>query len=107
MKHIDAFKRDNALVDIIFQHKGKENAIGTRELIREMEKIGYAVSYEHVHVFVNRAVYERHIPVCSTAKSGYYWATCKNDILLAIDDLQGKISGLQDRVDFLKSFTIE
>lgn len=40
MKHIDAFKRDNLLVGIIFQHKGKENAIGTQELASALNEGG-------------------------------------------------------------------
>lgn len=32
MSRLDKLKRDNLLVDIIFQHKGKENAISMKEL---------------------------------------------------------------------------
>lgn len=107
MKHFEAFKRDNILVDIIFQHKGKDNAIGTQELRRAMAYSGYTVSAEYVHSLVNKVVFERRIPICSVAQSGYYWATSKKDIQLAIDELQGKIGGLQERADLLKSFIFE
>lgn len=107
MKHIDAFKRDNLLVDIIFQHKGKENAIGTQELASALNERGYKTRHEHIHHLVNRVVYERHLPICAVGHCGYYWATSKQDIQLAIDELQGKIQGLQERIDLLKSFICE
>lgn len=72
MKHFEAFKRDNVLVDIIFQHKGIDNAIGTQELRRAMAQRGYTVRADYVHSLVNRVVFERRIPICSVAKSGYY-----------------------------------
>jgi hypothetical protein len=38
---------------------------------------------------------------------GYYWGTSKQDIQGAIDELQYKIQGLQERIDLLKSFIYE
>ena len=107
MKHIEAFRRDNLLVDIIFQHKGKDNAIGTQALRREMEKCGYEVSSERVHMLVNKVTYERHIPICSIGGHGYYWATSKKDIQLYVNELKAKIDGLQERVNLLESFILE
>ena len=104
---IETFKRDNLLVDIIFQHKGKENAIGTKELVLALSERGYKVSAEHIHGIVTKVVFERHLPICSASHIGYWWATSKQDIQVAIDELQDKISGLQERIDLLKSFIYE
>lgn len=104
---IESFKRDNALVDIIFRHRGKENAIGTIELVSALNEMGYRERAEQIHTTVGRIACERHLPICSVNHCGYYWGSSKQDIQVAIDDLQKKINGIQDRVDFLKSFIVE
>ena len=105
--NIEAFKRDNLLVDIIFNHKGKENAIGTKEIVSILNEKGYKTKPEQVHCIVGHIVADRHIPICSVCHCGYYWATSKQDIQIAIDDLQEKINGLQERIDFLQNFIHE
>lgn len=107
MKHFDAFKRDNRLVDIIFSHKGKENAIGTQELARALNESGYKTRPDTIHDMVRRVVFERHLPICAVTKQGYYWATSKQDLQSCIDELQSKIYALQERIDILKSFICE
>ena len=106
-RYIDSFKKDNCLVDIIFQHKGKENAIGTRELVRALEEYGYKVKADNIHTIVKRVVLERHLPICALTQHGYYWATSKQDLQSCIDELQDKINGLQERIELLKSFICE
>lgn len=106
-KRIETFKRDNVLVDIIFQHKGKENAIGTQELILAMNERGYKVSKDHLHGVVAKVTTERRLPICSAVHRGYWWATSKQDLQVAINELEDKIQALQERVDLLKSFVIE
>ena len=106
-KRIETFRRDNLLVDIIFQHKGKENAIGTKQLVLALNDRGYKVSAEGIHGIITRVVFDRHLPICSLVRHGYYWGTSKRDIQVAVDELQDKINGLQERIDLLKSFICE
>ena len=106
-RYIDSFKKDNCLVDIIYQHKGKENAIGTREIVRALGECGYKVQPDNIHTIVKRVVLERHLPICALTQHGYYWATSKQDLQSCIDELQYKIDGLQERIDLLKSFICE
>ena len=106
-KQVDTFVRDNALVDIIFNHKGKNNAIGTDELVKELERKGFKINKELVHGIVKRVTMERHLPICSIVRTGYYWATNKEDIMFAIDHFKSKIEGLQKRIDLLNSFIID
>ena len=95
------------MVDIIYQHKGKENAIGTRELVCALKESGYKVQADSIHSIVKRIVLNRHLPICALTKHGYYWATSKQDLQSCIDELQDKIEGLQERIDLLKSFICE
>lgn len=104
---IETFKRDNLIVSIIFQHKGKENAIGTKELISALNEKGYTMKPDYVHTIVGKITANRHLPICSVTHCGYYWGTSKQDIQFAIDDLQDKINGLSERIDLLKSFICE
>ena len=104
---IEAFKKNNEIVNIIFQHKGKENAIGTKELVSLLSEKGYTVKPDQVHSIIGSIIADRHIPICSLNRRGYYWAISKQDIQFAIDDLQKKINGLQERIDLMKSFICE
>lgn len=104
---IETFKRDNAVVDIIFSHKGIENAIGTKELVLALSERGFKERADFIHSIIQKIVYDRHIPICSAVHRGYYWASSKQDIMIAVDELQEKICGLQERIDLLKSFICE
>ena len=104
MKRIDALYRDNLLVEIIYQHKGKGNAIGTKDIVRCMSENGYKLPADQVHSVVKKITAERHLPICSVNHVGYWWGTSKQDFIDAIADLQAKIDGLNDRIDLLKSF---
>ena len=106
-KRIETFQRDNCLVGIIFDHRGKENAIGTQELVRALRENGYSVQADHIHGIVKKVVLERHLPICALTQSGYYLATSQQDLQCCIDELQNKINGLQERIDLLKSFICE
>ena len=103
-KHIETFKRDNELVDIIFQHKGIENAIGTKELVIALNERGWKVKIDGIHLNVSKVILERRLPICGVVGKGYYWATSKQDILSCVNELQSKIEALQTRCELLKSF---
>lgn len=100
-------KRDNCLVDIIYSHKGKENAISTRELLRALEECGYKTKLDCIHTLVKKVMFERHLPICAMTHKGYYWAESKQDLQSCINELQDKIGGLQERIDILNSFIHE
>ena len=103
-RKLQTFERDNLVVDIIFQHKGKENAIPMKELAFILTEKGYKTSVDIVHSIVKRVMFDRHLPICSLTCCGYYWGGSRQDIEDAIDELQSKIDGLQERIDLLKSF---
>lgn len=106
-KQLKTFERDNLLVDIIFQHKGKDNAIFMKQLATILTQKGYKTSVHSVNARVSKIVLERHLPICSLGYYGYYWGASKQDFKDAIDELQSKINGHQKRVDLLKSFIYE
>ena len=44
MNRYDKFKRDTAVLQLIKEHKGCENPISTRELVRKINDMGYELS---------------------------------------------------------------
>lgn len=73
MKRLETFERDNLVVDIIYQHKGKDNAISMKELASALTERGYKTPTDTVHTIVAKVMFERHLPICSLAYYGYYW----------------------------------
>lgn len=107
IKKIKTFERDNLLVDIIYQHKGKDNAISMKELANILTQKGYKTSAHYINAIVSTVIFERHLPICSLGFYGYYWGATKQDFKDAIAGLQNKIDGLQKRIDLLKNFIYE
>ena len=106
-KQHQTIARDNLLVDVIWQHRGRHNAISTRKLATILTENGYKTSAESIHGIVAKVTLKRHLPVCSICQKGYFLAASKQDIYEAINDLEKKISGLQKRVDLLRNFIYE
>lgn len=107
MKPIDAYKRDNYLVDIIFQHKGKDNVISSKEITAILNENGFKTRVDNIHHLVRKIVLERCLPICSVNANGYFWATTKEELQMSVDDLQSRIEEIQKRIAILKSFIME
>lgn len=99
-------KRDNLLVDFICNHKGRENVVSAKEICSYLNSKGYEARPSSIGRAIRKVMLERHLPICSENAKGYYWATSKEDILLTINDLQGRIEEMQTHIDHLKSFII-
>lgn len=104
---IEVLKRDNALFDIIFEHKGSENAISRKELVSELNKKGFSADVSNIHITIGQLMEKRRLPICSIFNGGYYYPKNRSDIQRAIDELIKKRDGLQEHIDFLKEFIIE
>ena len=104
---IETFKRDNLLLDIIFQRKGKENIISAKEITTILNENGFKTKQDCIHQIVRRIILERRVPICSLNYKGYFWATTKDEIQMSVDHLQSRIAEMQKRIDVLKSFIIE
>lgn len=103
---IQSFKRDNLLVDFLFQHKGKDNIVSAKQICEFLNERGYHANPDAINMTIRKVMYERHLPICSANSKGYFWATTKEEIQMTIDDLQGRIEEMQNRIDHLQSFII-
>lgn len=106
MKQIELLKRDNLLVEFIFQHKGLRNVVSSKEICEFLNERGCYIKIDSVNVVVRRVMFERRLPICSANSKGYFWATTKEEIQMTIDDLQGRVNEMTNRIEHLKSFII-
>ena len=107
MKRTETVKRDNLLVEYLLEHKGRENAVSRYDIANYLEEKGYTKNAETVHGLIERIIKQRHLPICSVNGKGYYWAKTKADILGCIEEMQGRITALQEHIEHLKNFIME
>lgn len=107
MKQIEVFKRDNALVEFLAQHKGKGNYATTQEISDYLNSKGYAQKKGSINMLIRKVMFERHLPICSINSTGYYWGTTKQELLETVEDLRGRIQEMQNRIELLESFIID
>ena len=81
MKRLDCIKRDNLLVEFLIDNKGRENAVSKYIIADYLTDNGYPQSAGTVHAIIERLIQERHLPICSINRKGYYLAKTKADIL--------------------------
>lgn len=104
---LNAYKRDNCLVDFIMRHKGEASAVSGKEIAKHLNESGFYTKKDDVHSMVNKVKMERHLPICSARHSGYFWATNSNEIRQNIEILQKRVDGMLRHIDHLKSFIID
>lgn len=104
---IQALKRDNLLVDFLFEHKGIQNIVSAKAICEFLNERGYHASLGSIHQVIRKVMFERHLPICSVNSKGYFWATSKEEIQMSIDDLQGRVAEMTNRIELLQSFIIK
>ena len=103
----ERIKLDNLVVQLLFEHKGKEHAVSGKEiatLLRENSEKGY--NYGSVTSFIRRIMIERRLPICHVngMHGGYYWAKTKDELIESVKDLEGRIAPMQETIEHLQSF---
>ena len=107
MNRYDKFKRDTAVLQLIKEHKGCENPISTRELVRKINDMGYELSYGNCAHVVQTLVFERNVPICSLPSNGYFWACSKKDIVAFADSMRQRVNTMLAHIEIIESFIIE
>ena len=101
------YMRDNFLRNLLYKHKGIDNAISTQDIIKELEVYGRPIKERSLPQLIQKLRYKRGVPICYKRGKGYFWAISKNDIDITINDLQNQIYGLQTTINFMNSFILE
>lgn len=105
---LEKFKIDNAVVEFLFAHKGKENSVTGKDILAVIRSVSKNdCSYEgSASAFIRKLMLERRLPICHNRgrNGGYYWAKTKEGIIESISDLQGNISAMQETIEHLQSF---
>lgn len=107
MKRQNTFIRDNLLVEELIQHRGRENAMSTKQIMEFLGNNGYPYKANGIGKLVNRISKERCLPICYENGKGYYWPLRRSEIQTTVRDLQGRIDALQEHIDRLRNFIIE
>ena len=101
----ERIKLDNAVVDLLWSHKGKANAVsGSKiaKMLREMCSADY--NYDSgISPYVRRLMIERRLPICH-CHQGYYWAKTKEELLESIQWLEQRMATTQETIEHLQSF---
>lgn len=103
-KKLITIERDDLLVEVLKAHKGRDNALSSRDIARMLSDNGFPTLSESVHGIVATVMFERHLPICSLSRKGYYWGITEEDITMAIEDLMGKADSLVARAKHLEGF---
>lgn len=107
MNAYEQFKRDTAVLNVIKEHKGKENSISAKDLVKEVISKGYEMTVTNCGHIVERLIFERHVPICSIKYHGYYWAETTKDIEDCVNCLRSSVNTTLMRIDILESFIIK
>lgn len=100
-------KRDNILVEYLYNHKGAENAASKHDIASYLEAQGYKQNIGTVAGLIHRITKERYLPICSINSNGYYWPASKAELQATIADLESRIAALTEHIDRLKMFLPE
>lgn len=105
---LEKFKIDNAVVDFLFAHKGKENAVTGNDILAVIRSVSKTdCSYEgSASAFIRKLMLERRLPICHNRgrNGGYYWAKTKDELIESVKDLEGRIATMQETIEHLQSF---
>lgn len=106
MKRKETFKSNTLLKDLIWKHKGIDNAISTKEICNQLKDYGYTIKERALPTLIQDLRFELNLPICYQRGKGYFWAISKNDIDITINDLQNQIYALQTTINFMKGFVL-
>ena len=101
----ERLKLDNAVVELLWKHKGKENAVPSNEigaLLKGLNTSGYGYCTA-VPILVRRLMIERRLPICH-CRGGYYWARTKEELVDSVADLKKRLETMRETVEHLESF---
>lgn len=101
----ERIKLDNAVVDLLFSHKGKANAVSGAKIAKMLREIGSAdYNYDSaISTYVRRLMIERRLPICH-CHQGYYWAKTKEELLESIQWLEQRVATTKETIEHLRSF---
>jgi hypothetical protein len=108
MKQTDSIKRDACILNFLKEHRGNENAVHSADIIKHLDSCGFTVTgSNNLRPIIRRIMYEYNAPICHKTWGGYYWAKTREDVLIAIADLESRIESLTKHAEHLKNFIID
>lgn len=106
MTRYQVAKRNDFIVNIIYQHMSRENALSEKEIIALLNEAGYEIACGSIRQLIRKIILERKLPICCIKPNGYFWATTKEEIEDNIKEIESRINESKKRIEILKSFII-
>ena len=106
MKNTEKYilKRNNVLVDFLSRHRGADNCVSSKAIAEFLAESGFPIQADAVNTTIRRVMFERVLPICSINGKGYFWAETQDEIRAAINELQGRICEINNRIELLNKF---
>lgn len=105
-KRMISYRRQDAIIELLVEHRGKEEFITSNQLKKELAERGFEITTTYLGILINKAAFERNLPICYANGKGYYWASCKAEVNETIADLQSRINAMQKHINHLKKFLL-
>lgn len=104
MTRLSTMKRDNILVAFLSRHRGADNCVSSKAVSEYLAESGFPIQADAVNTLIRRVMFERVLPICSINGKGYFWAETQDEIRMAINELQGRICEINNRIELLNKF---
>lgn len=109
MKRSQLLQRDNTLLALLWEHKGKENGIKIKEISKLLEnEFGQTYTVTTVRLLISKIRIEKKAPILyNMGNCAYYWAKNENELREYIQTMQERIYSTQQTINLLKTFIKE
>ena len=104
-KQFKTWKIDEIAYNFIRKHQGEQNKVTGAEVLAEVRSHGYDLT--NIRQVIDRIMRERHAPICSAGRGGYWWAASRADIEIAIADAEAREKAFRARAKFFRSFLFD
>lgn len=104
-KQYKIYKIDEIVYEFIRNHRGERNKVTGAQVLAEVKSHGYDLN--NVRQVIDRVMRERHAPICSAGRGGYWWAASRADIEIAIADAEAREKAFRERAKFFRSFLFD
>ncbi len=88
------------IIKILKKHKGSDNAITVAKIADKISMIDTGLTNPRTRQMIKEIIYESELPIGSCSK-GYYIIKTKEEFAANVGSLQGRIEGIQDRINNL------
>lgn len=91
------------IIEGFLNHKGIQNAIMSKEIVRKMKEKGYNITDVRLRKIVNHIRSKGLAPICSSSK-GYWYSTVETEIMDEINSLTQRANAIMSAIKGLNEY---